>query len=737
MTAAVVRSTPGLSIPQTQNTAPVLEFNCLYTHDLRRKQKRWQDGFLRYHTFNKRVMVYDVPRNFLGDLHWTEGGDLQEGDEITLEKGGIMVQVSEQVGRTETDLSELLHRKDKSSPAKNPSSPMLSRATPGGVTPRGAKNMGFTPIGVTFMGTTPRGNTSTAVSHRPQTSAAPTPVKHRSLNSLLGPSRGPIGKAALPAKSPFELRNGEQENQEWEAGREPKRQRIDSWNVTRTTKSPKPTSNGIDSSDRAKTGTTAKPSKQRPDSTQRTLEVTEIVDLSSDTESEQFPLTSSPPRLLSKSVSVDQVAIGSSRPSVRQSLAQNRAPIPTSQVAESPSVRHLQRKQASATINPQAAKRSRQPSPPTLQDSVTRSKSPPVSTKNSASASTARPVESPIFSTDPDSQRQGKALKLGGSAPKRMLVFQNQAQLSKVSKQPLTDRQRPLEERQQVSNRYVGGQKPHQVSPGPEIEQQSEPVSIHRQRLLDRLAQIGKNKKRTESSVLPSRESPDTEPVDLDITPPEEPSNPHIPSRATSTKSSTSPPKDTSPPNPATTSIRNNSRSSRAILHPQSREITPAINNQRKAPHRPSPSPQSRPVSPAAQEAAKAMPPPPRPYSNTANNNRRNSGKQAQTYNTRAQGLTGTMLAMPFKAPSARPKVSAANAASSSSPEIAVVKDDDLGPWSKEAFDFMDWRPPNRDAEGKLMVVETEKNKSGENERASRAGQRLGLSGGVDGPRVG
>jgi hypothetical protein len=70
MTAAVHRmGTPSLSIPPSQNTAPVLEFNCLYTHDIRRKQKRWQDGFLRFHTFNKRVMVYDVPRNFIGDMH--------------------------------------------------------------------------------------------------------------------------------------------------------------------------------------------------------------------------------------------------------------------------------------------------------------------------------------------------------------------------------------------------------------------------------------------------------------------------------------------------------------------------------------------------------------------------------------------------------------------------------------------------------------------------------------------
>jgi len=110
MTSAVYRNgTPSLSIPQTQNTAPVLEFNCLYTHDLRRKAKRWQDGFLRYHTFNRRIMVYDVPRNFVGDVHWTAGEALQEGDEVMLEKGGVMVQVSEAVGRTETDLTGLLN----------------------------------------------------------------------------------------------------------------------------------------------------------------------------------------------------------------------------------------------------------------------------------------------------------------------------------------------------------------------------------------------------------------------------------------------------------------------------------------------------------------------------------------------------------------------------------------------------------------------------------------------------
>ncbi|RMY10895.1 hypothetical protein D0867_05556 [Hortaea werneckii] len=201
--ATIYRNTPSLSIPQSQNTALVLEFNCLYTHDVRRKSKRWQDGFLRYHTFNKRVMVYDVPRNFIGDTHWT-ASELQDGDELTLDKEGVIVQVAEAVGKTETDLTDL--RKSKKKPAvEHGSSPPALAPAP------------QTPVGVRGLGSTaPR--------------AGPTQLKHRSLNALLGTPKGPIGKATLPAKSPFELRHRDVngvENEQWEAGRPPKRQRIE------------------------------------------------------------------------------------------------------------------------------------------------------------------------------------------------------------------------------------------------------------------------------------------------------------------------------------------------------------------------------------------------------------------------------------------------------------------------------------------------------------------------------
>ncbi|KAK5699093.1 hypothetical protein LTR97_006742 [Elasticomyces elasticus] len=197
MTAAVYRNaTPSLSIPQTQNTAPVLEFNCLYTHDLRRKAKRWQDGFLRYHTFNRRIMVYDVPRNYIGDSHWTGGEALQDGDEVMLDKGGVMVQVAEAVGRTETDLTDLRKSRKKDVGERGSSPPAGGPQTPATRTINAAS--------------------------RPVTQ-----LKHRSLNALLGTPKGPIGKAALPAKSPFELRHENVENHGWEEGRPPKRPRVE------------------------------------------------------------------------------------------------------------------------------------------------------------------------------------------------------------------------------------------------------------------------------------------------------------------------------------------------------------------------------------------------------------------------------------------------------------------------------------------------------------------------------
>jgi hypothetical protein len=111
-------------------TASVIKFRCLYTHDLRRKSKRWQDGYLRYHAFNKRVMVYDETGNYIGDHHWRSNDEVQDGDEMELDKGAL-IQVGERMGTTQTDLSNLLEKRKSSqgSPQANDPASQTPRAS--------------------------------------------------------------------------------------------------------------------------------------------------------------------------------------------------------------------------------------------------------------------------------------------------------------------------------------------------------------------------------------------------------------------------------------------------------------------------------------------------------------------------------------------------------------------------------------------------------------------------------
>ena len=167
-TVTTVRGGPNLTIAATQNTAPVYEFRCLYTHDLRKKKKLWHDGSLRYHTFNKRVMVYDDSKNYIGDSHWREAEELQDGAELKLDKG-VLVDVGERIGETLTDLAPLL---EKRRPESGSSLPHPLR-----------------PI-------------SLAVTSRIATSI--TQARPKSLSDVLGISQGPIGRARFPNQSPYE-----------------------------------------------------------------------------------------------------------------------------------------------------------------------------------------------------------------------------------------------------------------------------------------------------------------------------------------------------------------------------------------------------------------------------------------------------------------------------------------------------------------------------------------------------
>jgi Protein of unknown function (DUF2439) len=141
----------------------------LYSHDLRKKKKLWHDGSLRYHTFNKRVMVYDESKNYIGDSHWREAGDLQDGTELKLDKG-VLVDVGERIGETQTDLAPLL---EKRRPEKEPS-PQRPPLRP----------------------------VSLAVSSR--SAFGHSQARPKSLSDVLGLSQGPIGRARFPAQSPYE-----------------------------------------------------------------------------------------------------------------------------------------------------------------------------------------------------------------------------------------------------------------------------------------------------------------------------------------------------------------------------------------------------------------------------------------------------------------------------------------------------------------------------------------------------
>ncbi|KAJ9612535.1 hypothetical protein H2200_004132 [Cladophialophora chaetospira] len=160
-------SSASLTVAPTENTAPVHEFRCLYTRDLHKKAKKWHDGSLKFHAFNRRVMAYDDDRVFIGDLHYRQEEDFGEGIELRLDRG-VLVEVGERLGETQTDLAPIL---DRNRTEKAPS-------------PRGQP---------AFFSSRPQ---PTAQSQRP-----------KSLMEVLGPSQSRRGRARILYQSPYEQRH--------------------------------------------------------------------------------------------------------------------------------------------------------------------------------------------------------------------------------------------------------------------------------------------------------------------------------------------------------------------------------------------------------------------------------------------------------------------------------------------------------------------------------------------------
>lgn len=138
-------------------------------------------------------MVYDVSRNYIGDMHWRDDEILQDGDEFELDRG-VLIQVGEATGSIEQDLTGLLEKRKKA-PEVVVNEEVLHQPS--------------------------------AVPTNKATTAQPTQLRPKTLNAVLGTPKGRIGRAALPTKSPHELR-AENENISWDHDRPAKRQRIES-----------------------------------------------------------------------------------------------------------------------------------------------------------------------------------------------------------------------------------------------------------------------------------------------------------------------------------------------------------------------------------------------------------------------------------------------------------------------------------------------------------------------------
>ncbi|KAL7804153.1 hypothetical protein V8C43DRAFT_266982 [Trichoderma afarasin] len=124
--------------PTPSTSSSIFEFICLYSHDLRRKKKRWQDGKLKFHTFNKKYVVYDDGGGFVGDGHWQgDESEFTEGVEMNLDRGMVIVQVLECTGSKEQDLGEVLGKRVReveerrvNAAAKNPASTVIASSNP-------------------------------------------------------------------------------------------------------------------------------------------------------------------------------------------------------------------------------------------------------------------------------------------------------------------------------------------------------------------------------------------------------------------------------------------------------------------------------------------------------------------------------------------------------------------------------------------------------------------------------
>lgn len=125
-------------------------------------------------------MVYDERGNFIGDTHWREDYEFGDGEEVQLERGGVIVQASEHVASHSQDLSELIDKRIQEKEQRQSAAAASARQ------PRSAPSGGM-PV-------------------RPQSTASHFQLRHAPLHNLLGTPTGHHGRALAPTESPYEER---------------------------------------------------------------------------------------------------------------------------------------------------------------------------------------------------------------------------------------------------------------------------------------------------------------------------------------------------------------------------------------------------------------------------------------------------------------------------------------------------------------------------------------------------
>ncbi|RPB03575.1 hypothetical protein L873DRAFT_1731451 [Choiromyces venosus 120613-1] len=168
-------------------TAPVDEYRVMWTANKTQKIKKWHDGFLRYHSFNRRMLVYDDGRHLVADMYLRDREFLGEGDELEFEHH--LVSIEDFSGSVNQDLTPIF-------------SPALQRkqaaATVASAAQTPVPNRRRDPAGA------PRGGIPGAQSARQQRPATrgsytPTSVQGENRN---GPRNGHMTTPTRPAQAP-------------------------------------------------------------------------------------------------------------------------------------------------------------------------------------------------------------------------------------------------------------------------------------------------------------------------------------------------------------------------------------------------------------------------------------------------------------------------------------------------------------------------------------------------------